>query len=139
MTRREAEVEVEVPFYDLDPMNVTWHGNYLKYFERARCALLDSIDYNYPQMQASGYVWPIVDLKVKYVKSAVFGQKLLVSAALEEFENRLKLSYVVRCKESGTVLTKGQSVQVAVTLEGGEMQFVSPKVLFDKLGEPWPY
>ena len=37
-----AEVEVEVEFQDVDPMGVAWHGHYLKYFERARCALLRS-------------------------------------------------------------------------------------------------
>ncbi|EKE76661.1 acyl-CoA thioesterase [Gallaecimonas xiamenensis] len=137
--KREATVEIEVPFHDLDPMNVAWHGNYLKYFELARCALLDTIDYNYPQMEASGYVWPIVDLRVKYVKSAVFAQKLLVTASLSEFHNRLRLDYLVRCKASGAKLTKGYSIQVAVDKQNGEMQFVSPKVLFDKLGEAWPH
>ncbi|MED5525558.1 MAG: thioesterase family protein [Pseudomonadota bacterium] len=139
MTTREVTVELQVPFHDLDPMRVAWHGNYLRYFEVARSALLDSFDYNYEQMEASGYVWPIVDLKVKYIRSATLNQKLLVSAKLTEFHNRLGMSFDVRCKETGQRLTKGQSVQVAVDKTSGEMQFVSPRVLFEKLGEPWPY
>ncbi|WP_115718764.1 acyl-CoA thioesterase [Gallaecimonas mangrovi] len=139
MKTREVTVEVQVPFHDLDPMQVAWHGNYLRYFEVARSALLDSFDYNYLEMEASGYVWPIVDLKVKYIRSATLNQHLLVTATLTEFQNRLGMRYEVRCKETGTRLTKAQSVQVAVDKNSGEMQFVSPKVLFDKLGEPWPY
>ncbi|WP_406662855.1 acyl-CoA thioesterase [Gallaecimonas sp. GXIMD1310] len=139
MTHREATVEIQVPFHDLDPMQVTWHGNYLRYFEVARCALLESFDYNYPEMEASGYLWPIVDLKVKYVRPAVLNQALLVTAKLTEFQNRLGMSYEVRCKETGACMTKGKTVQVAVDKSSGEMQFVSPQVLFDKLGEPWPY
>jgi acyl-CoA thioester hydrolase len=38
-----GEVELEVPFFDLDPMNIVWHGNYVKYLEVARCALLETI------------------------------------------------------------------------------------------------
>ncbi len=28
-----------LPFHDLDPMRVVWHGNYMKYFEIARDGL----------------------------------------------------------------------------------------------------
>ena len=40
MSYAEEEIEIEVPFFDLDPMNVVWHGNYVKYTEIARCKLL---------------------------------------------------------------------------------------------------
>ena len=42
-----ADVIIEVPFHDVDTMNVVWHGHYLKYFEIARCKLLDQFHYNY--------------------------------------------------------------------------------------------
>ncbi len=45
-----ASVSETIQFYHLDPMNVVWHGNYVQFFENARCALLDQIDYNYHQM-----------------------------------------------------------------------------------------
>ena len=129
-----AEVEIEVPFYDVDPMLVVWHGHYVKYFEQARCALLRAIDYDYPAMQASGYLWPVVELHLKYVHSARYGQRLRTRATVLEYENRLKIGYVVSDCESGERLTKGHSVQVAVHAATRELQFVSPKVLFEKLG-----
>ena len=43
----QAEVEIEIPFHDVDVLGVAWHGHYVKYLEIARCALLDQIDYNY--------------------------------------------------------------------------------------------
>ncbi len=36
-------IEFEIPFFDVDSMEVTWHGHYIKYFELARCALLKKI------------------------------------------------------------------------------------------------
>lgn len=71
----QAEVIIEVPFHDVDAMNVVWHGYYLKYFEIARCKLLDQFDYNYRQMQASGYLWPVIESHVKYVQGIQFQQK----------------------------------------------------------------
>ena len=42
-----AEIRTKAQFYDLDPMQIVWHGNYARFFEQARCALLDKIDFNY--------------------------------------------------------------------------------------------
>lgn len=79
-----CEVEVVPAFYDIDPMDVVWHGHYVKYLEVARCALLDRFDYGYPRMRDSGYLWPIVDLRLKYVRSATFNQPLCVRTEIVE-------------------------------------------------------
>ena len=135
---RSAEVEIEVPFHDVDMVGIFWHGHYAKYFEIARCALLDSFNYGYMQMLASGYGWPVIDLRLRYVKPAQFGQKLRVRATLLEWENRLRIEYLVHDAASGERLTKGETVQVAVHAATREMCLVSPDVLFERLGEPKP-
>jgi len=130
-----VEVELTVPFHDADPMGVTWHGNYLRYFEVARCALLDKLQYNYRQMEQSGYVWPIVDTRLKYVKTSTFEQVLLVEAHLTEYENRLKIEYRILDKDTKLVITKGYTIQVAVDKQNQEMCFVSPKALTARVAE----
>ncbi|HMB56982.1 MAG TPA: thioesterase family protein [Arenimonas sp.] len=129
-----CEIELSPAFHDLDPMVVVWHGHYLKYFEIARCALLQRFNYDYPQMRDSGYVWPVVDLRTKYVRPAHFQQKIVVRAQIVEWENRLKIEYQIRDAASGQVLTKGHTIQVAVKADTGEMSFVSPPILFERLG-----
>ncbi|WP_368860434.1 acyl-CoA thioesterase, partial [Klebsiella pneumoniae] len=49
-----VEVSITVPFHDVDAMEVVWHGNYFRYFEIAREALLDQFDYGYRAMRDSG-------------------------------------------------------------------------------------
>lgn len=128
-----AEVEIEIPFPDGDPMGVTWHGNYFRYFEVARCTLLDKIGYGYVEMVNSGYSWPIVDTRVKFVRPTVFQQRILVVATLEEYENRLKISYVITDMDTGERVTKGYTIQVAVENGSSELCFVSPPVLIEKI------
>lgn len=130
----QTSIDLQIPFHDVDMMEVVWHGHYAKYFEVARCALLEKIDYNYPQMRDSGYAWPVIDLSIRYARSAVFGQTITVTARIVEWENRLKINYLITDKDTGLRLTKGHSVQVAVDLATKEMCFVSPVVLFEKLG-----
>lgn len=131
---KTAEIIIDVPFYDVDAMQVVWHGNYVKYLEVARCELLRSFNYDYTDMQASGYMWPIVDLSVKYVGSARFARKIKVVATLKEWENRLRIAYLVTDVETGKKLTKASTIQVAIDLSTMQMCFESPQVLFDKLG-----
>ncbi len=128
-----CEVELEIPFFDVDLMEIVWHGHYLKYLEIARCALLDKIEYNYMQMRSSGYTWPVIDLRLRYTRSAKFGQKIIVQAEIVEWENRLKIHYRIVDKKTGTRLTRGYTCQVAVDIATEEMCFESPAILWEKL------
>jgi acyl-CoA thioester hydrolase len=128
------EVELAPEFYDIDPMEIVWHGHYVKYMEVARTALFDRFDYGYRQMRESGYGWPIVDLRLKYVRPAVLGQRLRVRAEIVEWENRLRMQYVIRDARSGDKLTQASTIQVAVDLATREMCFVCPPVLWQRLG-----
>lgn len=132
-TELSCSTEILVPFHDIDLMGVVWHGHYVKYFEIARCALLDKFDYNYPQMKESGYAWPIIDMRIRYPASAVFADRITVSASISEWDSRLKVDYEVR-NAQGRRLTRGYTVQVAVDLATGEMCFESPDILLEKLG-----
>jgi len=138
MAEWTADAEVVVPFHDLDPLQVVWHGNYVKYFEIARSKLLQSIDYDYPQMRDSGYAWPVVELHVRYPRPLQYGQLVRVTATIAEFESRLRVRYAIRDPQSGQRLTHGHTVQIAVKMPEGEMCFASPAILYEKLGRPVP-
>lgn len=133
MNKLRAEAFLEVPFQDVDMLEVAWHGHYLKYFEAARGALLRRLDYDYAQMRASGYAWPVVEAQIKYVRPARYGQQLRVVATLLEYENRLKLGFEIFDAGSGERLTRGHTVQVAVDVTNGELQFVSPAALIERV------
>ena len=128
-----AEVLIKAQFYDLDPMQIVWHGNYVRFLEQARCALLDKIEYNYSEMLRSGYAWPVVDLRIKYVRPVRFGQEVRVTATMVEYESRIKIDYRIADLATGDVLTKAQTIQVAVDVASNEMCFESPAALIDRV------
>ena len=132
-----ADVIIDVPFHDVDSMNVVWHGHYIKYFEIARCHLLNQFNYNYNDMLASGYLWPVIESYVRYAHGIIFDQQIRVRATLKEWENRLKIEYQIFDVKTGKRLTKGLYSQVAVGIESKEMCFQSPQILIDCL-QAWP-
>ncbi len=124
---------LNVPFFDVDSMNIVWHGHYCKYFELARCKLLDKIGYNYHHMAESGYAFPIIDLHSKYVKPIVFGQDIVITATLIEWEVRLKIHYRIEDAHSGEKLTTGHTVQAAVNVHTKAMQLECPAVFIERV------
>ncbi|GEN09601.1 acyl-CoA thioester hydrolase [Myxococcus fulvus] len=128
------EIELTPPFHDIDLMEVVWHGHYVKYLELARCALLAKFDYDYPQMLASGYAWPVVDMRLKYVRSAAYGKALRIRAEITEWENRLRIDYVLRDAATGQKVNQAHTIQVAVSIATKEMLYVCPPVLWQRLG-----
>ncbi|MDR0524586.1 MAG: acyl-CoA thioesterase [Spirochaetaceae bacterium] len=128
-----AEITFSVEFYDVDSMHIVWHGNYIKYFEKARCALLDQIGYGYPEMKESGYAFPVVALSVKYLKALTFRDQVRAKAVLIEYENGLRIKYELRNEKTGEIHTKALSDQMAVDLSTGKACFVCPEILIKKI------
>jgi acyl-CoA thioester hydrolase len=71
------------------------------------------------------------------VRPATYGQRIDVRTELLEFENRLKIGYEIVDCATGTRLTKGTTIQVAIEASTQETQFVSPPVVFEKLERAW--
>ncbi len=128
-----AAVEVLVPFHDVDLAGVVWHGHYMKYLENARWSLMDSIGFSLDAMIASGFLWPVVGLQVKYVRAARYGDRLRVQASIVEWESRLVLNYLLLDTKDNTRVGRAQTVQVAVEKETGTLQLVSPACLTERV------
>ena len=125
----ETYFDMEVAFFDVDSYRIVWHGHYPKYFEIARCQLLEKIDYPYQKMEESGYFFPVIDFQSRYVKPIVFRQKIRVSAALKSWKNKLVIDYLITDLASGDKLTKGRTTQVAVLMPDHITQYQSPAEL----------
>ncbi|MDG6896259.1 thioesterase [Volucribacter amazonae] len=122
----QHQSEYEIPFFDVDSMNIMWHGNYVKYLEMARCAFLAEIGYTYDVMPQKGYGWPVVQLNIKYIKPSLFRQKIRVELAVVEYESCFRVNYVIFDAQTQQKLTTATTTQVAVDIHSKEMQLQTP-------------
>lgn len=127
-----ASETMRVPFHDVDPANVVWHGRYFKYFEEVRRTLLEELDYSYASMMESGYIWPVVDASVRYVRPLELDQRFTVTACIVEWELRLVVEYRIH-SEDGILHTKGRTVQVPVDATTRELLIGSPAILIERI------
>ncbi|MDO5046510.1 acyl-CoA thioesterase [Campylobacter sp.] len=118
---------MKAQFFDVDCMNVVWHGNYIKYLETARCELLDEIGYNYEMMKKDGFAFPVVKLEIKYVKPIFFGDEIEVEAILKEFDSFLKFAYIIRDAKTKEKLSVASTSQIAVDMQSMQTCLLLPE------------
>lgn len=120
-------------FFDLDPMNIVWHGNYPKFLELGRVAVMERIGYSYDEMVDSGFAWPIIDLRMRYIRPMRLNQPVKITAGIVEWESILRITYLVQNEETGERVMRASSSQVALRINTQEMLWVTPPVLRERL------
>lgn len=128
-----TQLRMKVPFYDVDSFRIVWHGNYPKYFEVARCQLLDLIGFPYKKMEETGYFFPVIDLQVRYIQPIEFEQEITVTAMLKSWQTTLVIDYLITDTNTGTRLTRASTTQVAVLMPEQITQYQSPPELVEKI------
>lgn len=126
-----SETKLRVPFFDLDPMNVVWHGNYVKYMEIARCDFFRSIKYTYDDMRSDGIMYPIAKMDFKFIKSAKFEDEITIKCILKELEPALIFRYEIYT--NGEKIFVGNTMQIGVKIKTGESIFEAPGRLKESL------
>ncbi len=129
----KSDTIIKVEFYDLDPMDVVWHGNYVKYLEVARCDMLSKLGYTYVDMKNDGYAYPVATMEMKYIKPCTFGQELKVVSVVEEIEPALVIKYVIFDNKTGEKIFKAKTMQIAVDIKTKQTVYEAPANLKKKI------
>ncbi len=117
-----------VPFYDLDPMQIVWHGNYLKYMDDARGALFDSLGVDlFGLYEKTRHIYPIIKTSVKHVFPLRHKDVIICRATLVEAKYKIIVDFEVRLKSDAKICAKGRSEQVAVKVPEMEMLMLIPE------------
>jgi acyl-CoA thioester hydrolase len=125
---RTASVRFTVPFWDVDAMQVVWHGNYFKYFDLARDRLLCDAGIDlYRTAEDNGMVFPITRTQTKHIHPLRFRDEAECQATLVEYECRLIVEFELRLVEGGRICAKGRTEQAAVRLADGSLELRLPE------------
>ncbi|MDF1592219.1 MAG: thioesterase family protein [Desulfobacterales bacterium] len=132
---RRCEVVLKVPFHDLDPLQMVWHGNYLKYFDIARSALfvqggVDLFDY----FKTTQYLFPLTKTSTKYIASLRYLDEFKVIATVVEAQYKIVMDFEIRLIKNNQICARGRSEQVAVRHPDMEIMFEIPGDIRAALG-----
>jgi acyl-CoA thioester hydrolase len=132
---KSTEVRLKVPFHDLDPAQIVWHGNYLRYFDMARFALFKDAGVDlYDYFTGKRYAFPVIKTSTKHIAPLRYGDEFICRAKVLEARIKISLDFEIRLADSGLVCTRGRGDQVAVKMPEMELQLEIPAEIRRALG-----
>lgn len=130
--RPAVEVELEVPFHDVDMLHLVWHGHYYKYFEIARTALLREHRLEGEELVETGFLFVVIESKCRYPSALRFGQRFRVGAAFADIDYRLKIDYEIWNITEDKRAAYGHTVLATIDSEG-KLLLRTPDALLSRI------
>ena len=133
--KNSYEIKMKVAFHDLDPMQVVWHGNYLKYFDVARFGLFAEAGIDlYDYMVNHHYVFPVTRSSIKHIAPLKPFDEFICQATVTEALYKIGMAFEIRLITDGALCARGNSEQLAVRYPEMEMEFEIPQDIRIALG-----
>lgn len=132
-----STIRLTVPFHDLDPMQIVWHGNYLKYFDMARFSLFEKAGVDlYAYYLENGCFFPVVRSRTKYIAPLQYKDEFTCEAVVVAAQIKIVIDFAIRTVTSNVLCARGQSEQVAVRMPQRETLFEIPEAIREALCRP---
>jgi acyl-CoA thioester hydrolase len=132
---KSCEIKLSVPFHDLDPLHMVWHGNYLKYFDMARSELFTGSGVDlFEYFKKTNYLFPITKTATKHIFSLRYRDEFTCKATCVEAQYKIVIDFKIRLTQTNKLCAKGRSEQVAVKYPEMEMMFEIPPDIRRALG-----
>ena len=114
-----SETEFPVRYAETDAMGVVHHAAYIVYFEEARSQYMRDRRSDYALIEKSGYRLPVTDVKVRYVGSLTYGDRVNIRAWITENRSRtITFNYEIRSSANSAILVSGSTSHAWTNLEG---------------------
>lgn len=84
-----------VIYGDTDQMGIVYYANYLRFFERGRCEWLREFGIPYSDIEAAGFMLPVVDCHTKYKRPALFDDEIAIETELAA-SSRVRVTFRYR-------------------------------------------
>lgn len=126
------ETSIKVRFNEVDAYRVAWHGHYVAWMEIGRSELAGRFGLDAFQLAELGYLGPVVNLEIKYLRPARFNDELTVRTRIIPGESATLVfeSVIVDC--CGVKLASGLTTHALTDLDG-VLQFQLPSVVAERL------
>jgi len=122
------ETHMKVAFHDLDPLQMVWHGNYLKFFDITRFGLFAACGIDlYKYLVEKQMSFPVTRTSLKYISPLRGFDEFICRATVTEAYHKIVMAFEIRKTDSGILCVSGDSEQLAVSYPGMEMEFLIPE------------
>jgi len=98
-------------------MGYVYNGNYAQYYEVGRVEMLRSLGMSYQNMEDSGVMMPLLELKSKFLKPALYDQVLTIKTIVKQMPSvRIHFDYEL-FNEADELINIGHTILVFFDME----------------------
>jgi acyl-CoA thioester hydrolase len=106
-------------YADTDRSQVVYHANYLRYFEFGRASLMRDTAYPYREIEASGYIYPVIEIGVTYHRPLYYDETMSIHTRPGVLERvRLQFDYLISLEPTHEIVCTGFTRHCAVNAAG---------------------
>ena len=127
-----AMIEIEVPFHDVDLLQVVWHGHYAKYLEIGRTALFRACDLDFETFVREELRLLVIETRYRYVYPLSYGDRYQVDSWFGDIDHRLLVVQEIVNLTAGKRAVRGRTAMV-VTAANGTMHFETPSLIRERI------
>lgn len=109
---------IRVIFGDTDQMGFVYYGNYMRFFESSRAALLRFIGYSGKDLQRWGIGFPVAEAHARYLRPAFYEDELEVVVWISQHRTA-SLRFEYRIEREGEILATGYTRHACASAETG--------------------
>ena len=119
MQTKDHILEFRVYLEDTDAQGIVYYANYLRYFERGRSEILESLGIPMDQVARPDCRLVVYEARIKFRRPTLLGDKIeVLTSMLNSSEYRLTFKQQVRRKGEVDPLVTGEIDVVAIDQEG---------------------
>jgi acyl-CoA thioester hydrolase len=108
--------KIRVRYGETDQMGYMYYGNYAEFYEVGRVEMLRSLGLTYSGMEQSGIMMPVLELKCKYLKPALYDEEISVKVIMDKMPGiRIHFRYELS-NEKGELINQGETLLVFINM-----------------------
>ncbi|MDO4294854.1 MAG: thioesterase family protein [bacterium] len=125
--------EHKTQYYETDQMGIIHHSNYIRWFEEARCDMMEQLGMGYKRMEECGIISPVLSMYCEYKSMTRFGDTVEVQCILKEYNGiKMTVEYSVTDKMTGELRCVGESRHCFLSREGRPVSLKKQYIEMDK-------
>ncbi len=124
--------KLRVRYGETDQMGYMYYGNYAQFYEVGRVEMLRSLGLTYRGMEEFGVMMPVLELKCRYIKPALYDEEITIKVIMETMPGvRIHFKYELT-NEQDELINLGETLLVFVDMKT-KRPCMAPQYFLDKM------
>ena len=121
--------KLRVRYAETDQMGYMYYGNYATFYEVGRVEMLRSLGMTYKSMEDSGIMMPVLDLKCKFIKPALYDEEITINVVMARMPSvRIHFAYQL-FNEKQELINEGETTLVFIDIKRNKPCLPAPDFL----------